>query len=1318
MKIAPQCRVLSFLLFFTVSLAQAQWVRTAKSRAFSRTNGVATDFSGNVYTAGIFSCIGVFGTDSLLNNSCGEVTPPSPAVPQVDAFLAKRDDAGNLLWVRQFSGSVGNKIAINDVATDPLGNCYITGSFTGTLDLIASPFSNPDATTEYFLAKILPDGTVAWALSDPLNAASESYAERISATADAVFITGTVRGDFRVGALTDSVGRDASFVASFGPDGTALWTKSFMEVNGNGASHGKAIEAQGDSLWVFSSFTDSVRIEGNVYRPPGSVATATAGILSLYNAGGTLLSQALTNTPLITGMRLHRPDASLYITGRAENITEINGDTLFNSTGVRAYVSSHSLDLATLQWVTPVTAPTTAALTTTDLAVSLSGNIFASGTYQGTSLSSLSTSAAGGGAQNGFLLKLDATGADHWLQSYGGAGDDALLTVASRDDDRTYIGGYFDQYIRVAGEEQTSASSNGMTARIDVCPQLVADMLSADSTYICDRAFASFQVTDNAAYTYQWYRDDSPVAGAQSAGYNAEEEGIYRVRVSQGACAKFTPAARLFLLPLPDSVVVAQTPLQNCQGNIATLVGPIGPYTFQWLETGTAIPETNKDIDVTTDGDYRLRITDNAGCSILSDTFAIRFLPYPAPALTPAGGKYTLCSGNALSLQADQSQPGMTWQWRKDDLAINGAVSATYAATTSGIYHAVVRNSIGCETITEPDTVIVQASPLVDLNDENLPDEVCDGTTLRLVTPIVMGQTYQWRRDGADISGATTNVLDVATAGTYSVRVRNTLCEKVSASFKLSVNPLPTAVIDNATASVICEGDPYTLSAIATTGDSYQWFRNGQAIAGAVQHAWAVDKSGNYAVKVTNAFNCQQTSAATSILVNLKPPATITPEGPTTFCAGEAVVLRANPGTGLSYQWMKDGAVVPGSVQGAYETFERGAFEVLVTNGNGCTRRSAPVNVQVVAIPTATVVSPAGTNTLCERDSLELHAGADPAYNFQWYFNDQLIPEASSSVYYAKDPGNYHVVASAGVCRDTASVLTLEVRPNPLPVITRNEAFLSIAQFGDIQWYRNDQPIPGATLQVVRADSEGAYSVNVINMEGCSAWSSVVPVCLPLPAIQKVNDVLTVSVQADQYYWKYQQLPISGATSRVLTAQQSGSYSAVVSADGCTMETGPVTVCVPYPFINRDDFTGVLLASPNPAAGYQWYWEGKPIPGATTQVHIPEGPGTYRVTVRDLEGCISSSESFTIAPITGTEPVFFQQVHLYPNPARDVLLIENASPAGGLFLRIFDTAGRMIKVLALSESAYAMDVSQLSPGVYTVVVQAGRHTRAWKLVKQ
>jgi hypothetical protein len=134
------------------------------------------------------------------------------------------------------------------------------------------------------------------------------------------------------------------------------------------------------------------------------------------------------------------------------------------------------------------------------------------------------------------------------------------------------------------------------------------------------------------------------------------------------------------------------------------------------------------------------------------------------------------------------------------------------------------------------------------------------------------------------------------------------------------------------------------------------------------------------------------------------------------------VDLRANEGTGLTWQWLKDGGIMSGSTQASLQTTEGGQFAVRVTNSNLCTRTSDPIAVEVVAIPVATVESGSGSNSICERDSLELLAGSSASYNFEWMYNGVTIGSKTAS-YYARQAGKYQVIASVGSCRDTSAVL-------------------------------------------------------------------------------------------------------------------------------------------------------------------------------------------------------------------------------------------------------------------------------------------------------
>ncbi|MGZ8525652.1 MAG: T9SS type A sorting domain-containing protein, partial [Chitinophagaceae bacterium] len=109
-----------------------------------------------------------------------------------------------------------------------------------------------------------------------------------------------------------------------------------------------------------------------------------------------------------------------------------------------------------------------------------------------------------------------------------------------------------------------------------------------------------------------------------------------------------------------------------------------------------------------------------------------------------------------------------------------------------------------------------------------------------------------------------------------------------------------------------------------------------------------------YTVVVTNATGCSITSAATTVLVNPLPIATITPGGPLTFPVGGNVLLNASAGVGNTYQWKKDGINITGATAAAYTATTGGTYTVIITNSNLCQATSQPVQVSVSPAPAIT----------------------------------------------------------------------------------------------------------------------------------------------------------------------------------------------------------------------------------------------------------------------------------------------------------------------------------------------------------------------------
>lgn len=167
-------------------------------------------------------------------------------------------------------------------------------------------------------------------------------------------------------------------------------------------------------------------------------------------------------------------------------------------------------------------------------------------------------------------------------------------------------------------------------------------------------------------------------------------------------------------------------------------------------------------------------------------------------------------------------------------------------------------------------------------------------------------------------------------------------------SLYITVNRKPPADI-TASSLTFCEGDHVLLNAAIQPNYSYQWKKGGVDIPGATALSYEASAGGNYKVTVTdNLTGCSRTSApSTSLTMNPKPAAAVIPLGPTTFCTGDNVVLKANAGQGLTYKWKKDGAFISGANAINYTVFAAGNYKVQVTNNNGCKKTSPSVLITV-----------------------------------------------------------------------------------------------------------------------------------------------------------------------------------------------------------------------------------------------------------------------------------------------------------------------------------------------------------------------------------
>ena len=142
----------------------------------------------------------------------------------------------------------------------------------------------------------------------------------------------------------------------------------------------------------------------------------------------------------------------------------------------------------------------------------------------------------------------------------------------------------------------------------------------------------------------------------------------------------------------------------------------------------------------------------------------------------------------------------------------------------------------------------------------------CQGNTVVLQADFGVGYLYQWRKNGVDIIGATGQNYTAGATGAYTVLVSVAgSCSAISASISVTVNKKPKPAITALGSLDICLAGSVNLKTANKVGSTYQWYKNGIAIAGATSNLHTATAAGNYYVRETNAAGCVKNS--TSVVV-------------------------------------------------------------------------------------------------------------------------------------------------------------------------------------------------------------------------------------------------------------------------------------------------------------------------------------------------------------------------------------------------------------------------------------------------------------------
>lgn len=143
---------------------------------------------------------------------------------------------------------------------------------------------------------------------------------------------------------------------------------------------------------------------------------------------------------------------------------------------------------------------------------------------------------------------------------------------------------------------------------------------------------------------------------------------------------------------------------------------------------------------------------------------------------------------------------------------------------------------------------------------------------------------------------------------------------------------------------------------------------------------------------------------------------------------------------------------------------------------------------------------------------------------------------------------------------------------------------------------------------------------------------------------------------------------------------------------------------LPSPFIVLED--GVLLEA-SAGSGYQWYFNGGPLPGATEQTLLASANGYYSVQVIGQYDCLGMSEEVYVGTVgTSEAPSLFMRVH--PNPSTSETRIHFSEPVpASCTLELIDVHGHLVRTWDARQGVgQVLQWNDQAPGIYLLRLSA------------
>ena len=460
--------------------------------------------------------------------------------------------------------------------------------------------------------------------------------------------------------------------------------------------------------------------------------------------------------------------------------------------------------------------------------------------------------------------------------------------------------------------QSTYSRQIGVNQPVEIGRQPISQVVCKGSDFVLN-----FTTKRGTSVAYQWFKDGellksntvypfaSSVEGVnnyvltvRNVDFSASGRYVCRIRTTCGATSSdtvvFTQDAIVYVAKgtqidkEPVSQVVSAGSTAKFEVAAAEATGSFGisPVRYQWSKNGVAISDngryggatspvlTIKNVVAGDAGNYSVKVIGSCG-EATSQTFTLTLGTATA---TAVAAKVDACQSSdaTLKVNASTSVPNLNleYRWFKGDVQLFDG--AKYDGTQSnsltiknanpadaGMYKAVA-TAASAVNISASANVELSLYAATQITSGLSNTKVCDGTKATMSVTAVGGgnMTYQWKKDGQNIAGATSATYEIASmtsadAGDYTVEATGA-CGTVSSTATVAFSTKPTIVVAKPVVDAKT-GDKIVLTVNANEdgATSYKWFFNGTEIPGATTNEFVKFNASNadagkYYCEVTN----------------------------------------------------------------------------------------------------------------------------------------------------------------------------------------------------------------------------------------------------------------------------------------------------------------------------------------------------------------------------------------------------------------------------------------------------------------------------------